>query len=59
MRDPHRLNNFYNELCSIHKTYVPQWRFGQMLSNIFHNEDIFFLEEDEMLKRIKKYFEEV
>ena len=57
MRDPHRLNNFYNELRAIHKTYVPDWRFGQMMSNIFH-EDIFYMEEDEILKRIKKYFGE-
>ena len=59
MRDPNRLYNFYDELRRIHLTYVPDWRFGQMMNNIFYNEDIFYMEEDEVLKRVKEYFKEV
>lgn len=58
MRDPNRLYGFYNKLQEIHMKYVPDWRFGQLLSNIFGDEDIFYLEEDELIKRIKDYFGE-
>lgn len=58
MRDPNRLYNFYDELYSMHRTYVPDWRFGQMMYNIFGTTDIFYLEEDEVLKKVKEYFEE-
>jgi hypothetical protein len=39
-------------------TYVPDWRFGQMMSNIFGTQDIFYLEEDDVLKHVKQYFGE-
>lgn len=58
MRDPNRLYKFYNELTRIHHTYVPDWRFAQMIHNIFGHEDIFYLEENDVLKRIKAYFNE-
>lgn len=57
-RNPNRLYNFYDELRRIHMTYTSDWRFGQFMYNIFGNEDIFYLEEEEILKRIKKYFGE-
>ena len=57
-RNPNRLYFFYDELRRIHMTYVPDWRFGQMMSNIFGTHDIFYLEEDEILKQIKQYFGE-
>ena len=61
MRDPNRLNNFYAELCQIHKEYFPDWRFGQLCSNFFgwlmqeHQVDLFFPEEDKMLKYFREY----
>lgn len=58
MRDPNRLYGFYNKLQEIHMKYVPDWRFGQLLSNIFGSEDIFYLEEDALIKRVEEYFEE-
>ena len=57
-RNPNRLFDFYSELRRIHMTYVPDWRFSQLMYNIFSTEDIFYLEENEVLKRIKKYFGE-
>ena len=36
MRDPNRLDNFYTELCQIHKEYYPELRFGQLMSNFFY-----------------------
>ena len=57
-RNPNRLYNFYDELRRIHMTYVPDWRFSQMMFNIFGTEDIFYMEEDEVLKRVKNFFKE-
>lgn len=57
MRDPNRLYSFYDELRKLHMTYAPDWRFGQMIMNIFCTRDIFYMEEDEVLEEVKKYFE--
>ena len=65
MRNPNRLDSFYAELCEIHKTHFPDWRFGQMVSNVLdwytakHKRDIFFPEEDEMLQIFKDYIENI
>ena len=59
MRDPNRLYHFYDELCRIHMQYCPDWRFAQMISNIFGDTDIFYMEEDYVLKRVKMFFGEV
>lgn len=46
------------ELTKIWKEKCPDWRFGQLMSNVLNSFDIdpFFIEEDEMLERFKKYF---
>ena len=51
MRNPDRLDSFYDELKQIHKEHFPDWRFAQ-LWNIFFGwlasekkVDLFFLEE--------------
>lgn len=61
MRDPNRLDNFYAELCQIHKEYFPDWRFGQLCSNFFgwvmsaKQRDPFFPEEGKMLDYLHEY----
>ena len=61
MRDPNRLDNFYTELCQIHKEYFPDWRFGQLCSNFFgwlmqeKGVDLFFPEENKMINYIIEY----
>lgn len=62
MRDPKRLDNFYDDLKTIHKQYVPDWRFGQFISNVLgyvqsKHGDIFFPEENKMIEYIREYFE--
>ena len=57
MRDPNRLYSFYDELRKLHMTYVPDWRFGQMMMNVFRTTDIFYMEEDEILRHVREYFE--
>lgn len=56
MRNPERLNDFYNKLKDIHKKYVPDWRVSQLLVNFIRvYGDPFFLEEDEFLAAIEDY----
>ena len=60
MRDPARLDNFYNDLCKIHKENFPDWRFSQFIINfLYWNGDCFYLEEDDFLKRVKKYIDSI
>ena len=56
MRDPERLDAFYDELKRIHKEYFPDWRFGQVVENVRRFSragDLFYYEEDRFLKLIK------
>ncbi len=61
MRDPKRLDGFYDELKKIHQTHFPDWRFGQFCSNFFgwlmteKGKDLWFPEEGEMLEYIREY----
>lgn len=59
MRDVSRIDKFLDELEDIWKTHCPDWRFGQMMSNVLNTFDIdpFFLEEEDMIKRIRNFFE--
>ena len=58
MRDPKRIDEFCNRLATIWKTECPDWRFGQLISNVLGTSriDPFFLEEDEMMKLFEAYF---
>lgn len=60
MRDTKRIYKFCNELADVWANNVPQWRFGQLMVNVFtqmavDKRDPFFPEEDEMMKIIKNY----
>jgi len=62
MRDTKRIRKFCNELATIWETECPDWRFGQLMSNVLgkmqsEGRDIFFPEEQEMIDYFKKYFE--
>lgn len=59
MRDANRIYPFLLELGKEWEK-VPDWRFGQLLSNVLctTDRDIFFMEEDEFLKLFKNYFKE-
>ena len=63
MRNPNRLDNFYNELKEIHKRSFPDWRFGQLCDNFFcwlaseKGIDLFFPEENNMLQYLREYEE--
>lgn len=59
MRNIERIEPFMKEMTKIWKKKCPDWRFGQLMSNVLNSfdRDPFFIEEDEMLKRFKEYFE--
>lgn len=60
MRKPERLDKFYKELCDLHKNYLPDWRFGQLIFNfISETGDPFFYEEEAMIEMLKKYIAKV
>lgn len=62
MRDKKRIKKFCDELATIWENECPDFRFGQMICNIFNDmvvsekRDPFFPEEDEMISYIKNYF---
>ena len=61
MRDINRIYEFCNQLATIWATKCPDWRFGQMMSNVLgqmrsEGRDPFLPEEKEMMDYIKKYF---
>lgn len=61
MRDPKRLESFYDEIKKIHKESFPDMREGQFLLNVLgwiHSEkhrDPFFPETDELINLFKEY----
>ena len=61
MRNPERLDKFYDELKEMHKKYWPDMRFGQLCSNFFgwlatvKKIDLFFPEENQMLEYLREY----
>lgn len=58
MRDPKRIYEFCNKLAAMWASEVPDWRFGQLICNVFGTlkRDPFFYEEDEMMKVLEEYF---
>ena len=62
MRDKNRIYKFCNEFADVWANNVPDWRFGQLICNVFgqmagEGRDPFFPEENEMIQYFKKYFD--
>lgn len=58
-RDPNIIYKFCNRLATLWATYCPDWRFGQLINNVFfarYGDDPFYLEEDEAMYKIEQYF---
>lgn len=62
MRDPNRINGFIKKFTELWKL-VPDWRFGQLVSNlqkiVSENYDPFYTEDDIMFKAIEYYIAEL
>lgn len=62
MRDKNRIYKFCNEFADVWANNVPDWRFGQLICNVFgqmaaDGRDPFFPEENEMIDYFKNYFD--
>ena len=57
MRDPNRLDNFYEQIKQIHKENFPDWRFGQFIMNFlcWYGQDPFYIEEGRFIEILKLY----
>ena len=57
MRDPARLDKFYEEMKKIHREYFPDWRFGQLMTNFLSevDSDPFFWEENKFIEKLREY----
>lgn len=64
MRDPNRIDYYCDRLANLWNR-VPDWRFGQFLINVLrhwsltHNNDLFYVEDEEFFKFIHDYLEEI
>lgn len=64
MRDSTRINPFTQQLAYMWQQHVPDWRFGQLMSNFLGfvvaetHRDIFFIEDDEMEDLMLKFFQQ-
>lgn len=62
MRDPARIKPFMRILAHMWQQHVPDWRFGQLMSNFLGfvvdetKRDIFFIEDEEMERMMLKFF---
>ena len=61
MRDPNRIDEFCAHLAELWH-HVPDWRFGQLMCNVLgqiasdRGIDPFYIEDGEMLREMKNYF---
>lgn len=60
MRDPKRLDGFYDKMKEIHQEKLPDWRFSQLMGNFLgwvvqQKGDYFYIEDAQMLKYFEEY----
>lgn len=58
MRNPDRIDPFLQKLGAIWKKNAPDWRFGQLVENVFSESKYmtFYMEENRMLTEFNNYF---
>ena len=64
MRKSERLDYTYDEICRLHKKYIPDWRFNQMIINFLYwhmkkfGNDGFYNEDDKIIERFKEFLKD-
>lgn len=64
MRDINRIEPFVAKLQKYWEEMIPDWRFGQFMSNFLGfvyqetNRDIFFIEDDQMAELLDQFFDQ-
>lgn len=58
MRDPERIDKICNELASLWKSNVPDWRLMQLICNLQSatGSDLFYIEDEDFIKQVEEYF---
>lgn len=56
MRDPKRIRDFCDRLADIWESQCPDWRFGQLINNVFGGNDHFYTEEEDMMQMFERHF---
>ena len=61
MRDPKRIKKFCDELAEIWENECPDWRFTQLILNVFRANNMndavaFYTEDSRMMEDIKSFF---
>lgn len=65
MRKAERLDDFYAEMSRLHKKYLCDWRFNQMMFNYLSwhlrkfGNDGFYVEEDDMIDRFRQFISDM
>lgn len=55
MRNVRRIDRILEVLGDYWKL-VPDWRLGQLIKNVFGNNDIFYLEDEQFIEVVRNYF---
>lgn len=58
MRDPKRIDKICDLLKILWKQ-VPDWRLGQLISNVIGRRDPFFIEDEDMEKSLEYYLKAI
>ena len=59
MRDPDRLQFYYDRLEELHKEYCPDWRIPQFIMNFlqWYGQDPFYLEDNRFIEKVREFCE--
>ena len=55
MRDKHRIDAILTELQSIWMNF-PDMRLGQLLLNVSKDPELYYLEDEELIERLKDFY---
>jgi uncharacterized protein YihD (DUF1040 family) len=55
MRDPNRIPDMLSRLQTIWEKY-PDLRLGQLITNVFRSEGLYYLEDDMFIKALEDYY---
>lgn len=56
MRDPNRIPDVLSRLQTIWKKY-PDLRLGQLITNVFRTDGLYYLEDDKFIDALEEYYD--
>lgn len=58
MRDPNRIDGVLAAVGDVWKQY-PDLRLGQLLSNVYRDPALYYVEDDKLVEEIQNYYDEL